>query len=90
MLLTLNEDLRRVAHARQESGGAQDFSRQWTATWLRSATEAWRPRTGCRHWTSTAREERVVMIVLGFTITLDLWDFVGLRVIHADSQGGLA
>ena len=40
--------------------------------------------------TSTAREERVVMIVLGFTITLDLWVKVGERVMHADALGGLA
>ena len=30
------------------------------------------------------------MIVLGYTITLDLWDWVGLRVRHAEAQGGLA
>ena len=30
------------------------------------------------------------MIVLGFTITLDLWDFVGLRVRGAEALGGLA
>ena len=43
-----------------------------------------------QHWTSTAREERAVMIVLGYTITLDLWDWVGLRVEHAGALGGLA
>jgi hypothetical protein len=43
-----------------------------------------------KHWTSTARGERVVMTVLGFTITLDLWDFVGLRVRGAEGLGGLA
>ena len=43
-----------------------------------------------QHWTSTAREERAVMIVLGYTITLDLWWKVVERVEHAGALGGLA
>ena len=43
-----------------------------------------------RHWTSTAQEERVVMIVLGYTITLDLWQRVAARVRGAEGLGGLA
>ena len=42
------------------------------------------------HWTSTVPEERVVMIVLGSTTTLDLWEGVGTRVRGAEGLGGLA
>ena len=45
---------------------------------------------GLRHWTSTAQEERVVMIVLGFTITLNRFGKVRERVMHTDALGGLA